>query len=366
MACLRARTKRVEPWVRATCWLPLLSLWACTEPLYSVDGGDEAGSRQPSQDGDVGDDAATALVPGMNEAGLCEGTSCVEAGASDPQLDAGPISPAPDSGLDPVRSIWAGRYATRSFLYSWDGLVESTARLLTLAEIKPLPNGGLVLEEEQCLWEGGWTFIIVSQLRLVFPGTKASAELTFDEKKFESKQAKTMVGYGPAPSSCTSGVTSVPAAPEQVWNTNSSCDCPRTAEVPSSARDCRITDADKDQKPAFTFKVTIGSSRFDYHVTQEERLRLLNGYKHGEKLYADREWLDSTRVVGCVVDGVPKRIADCPLGGGFNCPARHNKTELVKLDDPNIGCEEIIQREVGLFSPSSPVFPAACAGDLGI
>lgn len=350
--------------------LALLALCACTEPLYSVDGGGEAG-QLPSPNSDASAEAGSSNgPPAGSEAGLCEGASCGDAGPSDARVfdqDGGaePLATEIDSGLDPVRSIWAGRYATRSFLYSYDGLVESTARFLTLAEIKPLPDGGLVLEEELCMWEGGWTFIIVSQLRLIYPGTKTSTVLTFDEQTFESKESKALIGYDAAPSGCTSGVTTVAAQPEQVWTTNSTCDCPRNTEVPSSPRDCRLTDTDSDKKPGFTFNVTIGSSRFNYYVTQEERLRLLNGYQVEGRLFAEREFLERTRVVGCSVDGVAKRIEDCPLGGGMNCPAAHNKAELVKIK-ADIGCKEIIQREEGLFSPLRPAFPAACASQLGI
>jgi hypothetical protein len=349
--------------VRGAWLLAFVVFGACTEPRFFADAGADGGFQDPEGPTDPRDGTVPAPPSMPDEAGTCEGTACPgDATPPDPP-DAmmGAVVPvvAPDGGLDALRAPWVGRFATRSFLFSWDGLVESTARLLTLAEIKPTPEGGLVLEEELCLWEGGWVFIVTTQAHIEFPGTKASAALTFTNDNFESLQLKAAVGYGPAPSACTAGVTTTQAQPGQAWLTTNSCDCPRNADVPSSPRDCRLTDADKDRKPGYTFPAKVASSNYDFHVAQEERLRLLNGYRVGEQLFAAREFLDTTKIIECTIEGATRRGADCPTGAGEYCPAAHNKTEFVRIK-PDIGCREIIQREDGTFTKQPPPFPAAC------
>ncbi|HEX6240582.1 MAG TPA: hypothetical protein VFZ61_06810, partial [Polyangiales bacterium] len=161
--------------------------------MYVDDAGDDAG--------DDGGPAGDATSPAPN----CEEPSCLTppqmdggADADEPMLDSGgdaePLT-APEAGLDPARSAWVGRYATRSFLFAQDTPLETTGRFLTLAEIKPGSDGGLVLEEELCLFDGEWVFVVKGRLRVAFPGTRASSTLTYTEDMFSSAQAKARIGY---------------------------------------------------------------------------------------------------------------------------------------------------------------------------
>lgn len=342
----------------------------CAEPVYDAgDGGDdmEPDARLPgAPDGSSSSEATVPTCEGPACTASCETPPCTDEPEAGAPEDAGPdVGPSPEAGLDPIRSSWVGRFATRSFLYSWDGLVEGSARFLTLAQIKPGPDGTLLLEEELCLWEGGWALFVTSQARIIFPGTTASSTLRFDAESFESMEAIAPIGYGASPSGCEAGAATIQAQPEQVWLTNNTCDCPRSTAVPSSARDCRVTDTDPDRKPGYTFNATLASSRFEFHVTQEERLRFLNGYRVGDRLFAERLFADTTHVIGCVIDGVAKRPTDCPLGGAAYCPSSHNKAEFAPIL-PNVGCREIIQREEGLFMKQRPPFPAACPSQVSL
>jgi hypothetical protein len=363
-------SRRVRSAFRAGL-LALSAVGACTEPQYA-DPKDDAAPEDagPPSDAETSSDLDTSISsqPSMDgDGGACQGSNCAADTAMPAQPDA-EVGSMPDAEtvLDPVRANWVGRYASRSYMYSWDGLVEGSARFLTVAEIKPTADGKLVLEEEICMWAGGWRFFVSSQANIVFSPTRTSSELSFSADKFESNMvAKALIGYGPAPSSCTAGVTTTQAQPEQVWLTNNTCDCPRTADVPSSARDCRLTDTDPDGKPGYTFRANVGVYQYQFHVAQEQRLRLLNGYRVEDRLYADREFLETTQVVGCVIDGVTSRISDCQLGGALYCPSKHNKTELVKIKE-NVGCAEVIQREVGIFIKTEPPFPKSCPGEVGL
>jgi hypothetical protein len=344
-------------WLRAAALAACLSVpfvTACTDPIYLDDAGDEAGEPPPD---------------GANLPPSCEEPSCQTPAPMDGGTDGGgdsthdggddaEVSTVPEGGLDAIRSQWVGLYATRSFLFAFDSPLETEARFLTLAEIKPSADGGLVLEEELCLYDGEWAFLVMGRLRVEFTGTRVSSALTFTADGFDSTQGKAAIGYEASASGCSEGGTA-PARPHQVWLAGGSCDCLNGQPVPTSVRDCRLSDEDLDQKPGFTFKAMIGPSTYQYHLVQQERLRLLNGYKLGERLYADREFADTTNVLGCIADGTPKRVADCPLGDGWQCPANTQKAELVPLRAP-LTCRQVIDREAGLFTSPQPSFPSSC------
>jgi hypothetical protein len=345
--------------------LLLAALWgACTPPQYYGD--EDTGTRghEPSADPDAGSDVALAQEASVT---LCEGTACAtspsEAGAAEnvPEDAAADAEPrlAPEAGLDPIRGTWVGRYATRSYLFAWDAPLETHARFLTLAEIKPTADGGLVLEEELCLFDGEWSFFVTAQLRVLYADSRLSAPLQFDAEGFSAMPARALVGYSAQASQCSEGASTAQAEPYQVWLPNQVCDCPRTDALPTSVRDCRLTDADHDQKPGFTFSATGAGTTVTYHVAQEERLRLLNGYRVDQRLYADREFSHVTTIVGCVIDGTTKRPDECALGRSATCPAEHNKVELVPIA-PGLGCRQIIERETGLFQVPMPSFPSRC------
>jgi hypothetical protein len=349
-------------WLRAASLALIVS--SCTEPAYLDPDASEAGKEEVVVPGDASAPEAS-MPPDAARTPLCESPACGpthEAGMPEDASADADAAPSEGSGLDAVRQRWAGRYATRSYLFAYSAPLETASRLLTLAEIKPTVDGGLVLEEELCLFEGEWSFFFTGHLRVEFKGAHVSSPMTFDDQRFSSMQAKASIGYGPAPSGCTAGVTSVEIQPDQVWlGSMFTCDCPRNADVPTSIRDCRLTNEDGDDAPGFTFNLTLAGSSVEFHVAQEERLRLINGYRVGERLYADREFLDTTKVIDCTIDNVDKPAADCPLGGASKtCPTNTHKTELVRIE-PNLGCREIMEREAGLFlSPAPAAFPSSC------
>jgi hypothetical protein len=130
-----------------------------------------------------------------------------------------------------------GRYATRSFVFSFDNPVRVSARYLTLAEITPSADGGLTLTEEPCRFESGFSLITTAHLLEDFPaGVRASVPLSYDAEHFSSSLASVYVGYDPAPEECPPGQsqTVIEARP---WLGNGACDCPTSSAPPTSARD---------------------------------------------------------------------------------------------------------------------------------
>src|SRR5690606_8187550 len=101
------------------------------------------------------------------------------------------------------------------------------------------------------------------------------------------------------------------------------------------------------------------TSRTVFRVAQEQRLRLLNGYRIGDRLYAQREYADVTKVLSCTIDGRPARLEDCALGTIGPCPAMFHPVEMARIH-PQHGCAEIRERETGLFNKLKPEFPGGC------
>lgn len=360
----------------------LLGAWlgACTEPHFEVEdaGGrrDEvdADSETVTTDDDAGasaadrGDAATSPVDTPDAAPAACKTACSDAAldAGTPPSDAGPSVSGGDAalvqadgGLDPIRANWAGRYATRSFVFSYDSMIKTYASYLTLAQIKPTPDGGLVLEEEICRFESTFNAVYTAHLLVDYPvGTKLSAPLMFDANGFESGFASTQIGYGSAPADCVPGMTSSASSPVRPWLSNNVCDCPRdTSMPPTSLRDCRVNDSDGDMQPGNTFRITFNGVGV-FRVVQEQQLRLLKGFRAGDRLFAQRKSADVTRVLACTIEGQVKRIEDCPLGTVGPCSPMFHKVELVPIPE-NVGCAEIRDREQ-LFQATQPDFPAGC------
>lgn len=361
---------------RNVAFLPLfagaLTLAGCTDPVFtptpdaSLDAGGP-GDIQGTEAKDAGADLPDtgALAPAGEE---CEGGPCRSVDGSAPWThdggagDAGPGADAGDAALDPVRAKWAGHYATRSALFTFDDPFKGSARLLSLVDIVPTPDGGLRLEEQLCDFEGDWTFFVTGVLKYQFVEAHGSAALTYDVNGFDAEQMTLQIGYGPAPAGCTPGATMMKGE-GQVWLTTSTCDCPRSEDPPTSARDCRVIDPEADREPGATFSAAVDASPIVFRVVQEERVRLLKGYRLGDRLYADRWFEDTTHILSCILNGVPTLAANCPLGAAKSCPSRHNKVEFVSLKEP-LTCAQVIAMELALFLSPLPNYPETCPSEV--
>jgi hypothetical protein len=340
---------------------------ACTDPVFEPDAGEIDAAGPPNRRTEPGEDGG-----GQKPPPLCEASSCYDdAGGSPPSellpdsgTDAGREPDAgsePDAGLDPVRAKWAGRYAARSALFTFDDPLMSTAKLLSVVSIVPTDTGGLRLEEEMCLYEGGWSFLFTGVLRYTFSNTRGSVPLTYSEEDFNSELMTLQIGYGPAPSNCRPGMTA-DASDEQVWLT-STCDCPRNDEPPTSKRDCRVTDQEGDKEAGATFRASINASEIVYRTTQEERVRLTKGYRREDRLFADRLFEDTTRILDCTIDNKLTAAASCPNGVPKNCPSKFNQVEMVGIKKSE-GCAQVIAQEAALFDAPLPSYPLACPAEV--
>ncbi|HTU63094.1 MAG TPA: hypothetical protein VMF89_31760, partial [Polyangiales bacterium] len=181
------------------------------------------------------------------------------------------------------------------------------------------------------------------------------------EDKFDSELMKLQIGYGPTPQECRSGGT-LTKRDDQVW-LSATCDCPRNEDTPTSVRDCRLTDQESDRAPGATFPATIDTQAIRYHAAQEERLQFLRGFRLDGRLYADRLFEDTTRVLDCTVNDVQTSSARCPQGVPKPCPSKYNKVELFKPTG-NYDCERVIAEEHALFRSPQSAFPDACPAEL--
>jgi hypothetical protein len=325
-------------------------------------------------DADGGATAPAQAQPDMMEAGAplatppnCEGPACGEEAGSmfvPTLLDGGGLEAgtglAPDAALDEVRRTWVGRYAARSALFAFDDPLKSSATLLSIITIEPDESGGLIMEEEMCFYEGSWNFFYTGQLQYTYTDTRGSTKLNYDKENFNSELLKLQIGYGPTPSECRPGST-LSAGPTRPWLT-STCDCPGTEDTPTSVRDCRVTDQDNDGDPGATFGASIDTQVISYHTTQEERVALRNGFRRNDRLYADRFFEETTRVLDCTVDGRTTAASSCPSGVPKPCPSNHNKVELVGA--PNITCAQVIAMESALFLSPLPNYPQSCPSEV--
>ncbi|HEX6245291.1 MAG TPA: hypothetical protein VFZ61_30425, partial [Polyangiales bacterium] len=219
-----------------------------------------------------------------------------DAGDATDAGDAGLSSARDASGLDAARATWVGRYATRSYVFWYDPPVRAIGSYLTLAEITPSADGGLMLTEELCRFESSFSWGITAQVEVNFPaGVRLSAPLTYDDEHFSAAPARAYVGYAAAPADCAPGKTS-PVEDGRAWF-GGTCDCSNSSAPPTSARDCRVTDPDGDGEPGTTFQGALDSTAAVFRVTQEQHLRLVNGYRSGDRVFAQREFADVTRVL---------------------------------------------------------------------
>lgn len=353
---------------------------ACTEPTFDAPDADDRGERHdadvsPSsvdaeRDADEAEpDAAAARVDAAacadcrSDAGSdASAQTTLDAQVAAVDAQAATIDAQTAPVLDAVRARWAGRYAVRSFVFGNSLLYQASGKYLTLAEIKPTSAGGLELEEEICRFETSLPYWGVTlHFAADYPaGTRLSTPLTFDAQSFGSVPASALIGYGSAPADCAGATTSRSASPVRSWLSGNECECPRDPDsIPISAKDCRVYDSDADGQPGHTFRAIFAGSSGVFRVAQEQRLSLVNGYRVGERLFAQRAFSDVTKVLGCTVDGVATRVADCPLGTDGPCPAEHNPAELVRIE-AEYGCRDIIQREQAWFMSQRPQFPAGC------
>jgi hypothetical protein len=341
---------------------------ACTEPVFrsDQDGSVDAAGQPSGPEAPVTPGGTATLMGPMG----CVDPSCSEGGAPvvdddagfDAGTNAGGALDLPDAGLDELRAKWVNRYAARSALFSYGDLLKSSAKLLSIVTIAPDDQDGLIVTEEMCYYEGGWNFVVSGQLQYTYVESRGSAKLNYSADHFDSEMIKVHIGYGPAPSECRAGAT-VPKGGEQTWITGGTCDCPRSLDPPTSPRDCRLTDPEKDMKAGASFRATVDTSVIMYRATQEERVLFRNGFRANGRLYADREFDDTTSVLDCTVDNTPTKAADCPGGNAKNCPSKYNKVELVPIKD-TYDCKRVIVEELGLFASPLPPYPEGCPADV--
>jgi hypothetical protein len=271
----------------------------------------------------------------------------------------------PDGGLDAVRAGWVGRYAARSWVFSFDNAdiisVQTLGSYLTLVDITPSPDGGLTLREEVCRFDSGFQAAGIGvHVRIDYPpGVSLTTPLSYDAQRFSTQTASAYAGYGAAPAGCTPGATAMAGGPVRPWLTNNMCDCPTTNAPPISARDCRVIDSDSDGQPGNTFTITTGGSVGVYNVAQEQPLALVNGYREGERLYAQRQYGDKTKVLSCTIDGKAAALSSCALGTVGACLPTYNPVEMLRIQ-PQQGCADIRQRELAWFERAQPAFPTGC------
>lgn len=353
----------------ATLWLWLVLASACTDPVFAPDAGteprDEAGTpaqtlpQEPMESG-----TPPPTVPN------CEGNACGDDASSSTfgptQLDGGANEAGaelmPDAALDETRMKWVGRYAARSALFAFDDPLKSSARLLSIVTIQPDESGGLSMEEEMCYYEGGWSYLFNGQLVYTFTNTRGTVKLNYREDGFDGEQLTLHIGYGASPADCRPGATS-PRGEARPWLTSSTCDCPRNEDPPTSLRDCRVIDQESDRNAGATFAASIDTQTISYHVTQEERVALRAAYRLEGRIYADRFFEETTRVLECVIDGKTATGTGCPGGVAKPCPSKYNKVEMVRIDPP-IKCEQVITMEQGLFIKTLPNYPQSCPSEV--
>lgn len=273
-------------------------------------------------------------------------------------LDAGADRSGDEAGTagDPVRDRWLGRYAVRTALFAVDGILQNAAQMLSLVEIKR-GGDGLVLEEQLCKFEGGWNDLLVEgQLRFLFPDTKQQAPLSYDADTFSSAVNVFTYGYGPLPPGCATA-SSLALGPVPPWRSGD-CLCVQDPGPPSDLRDCRINDVDGDGQAGFSFQFAVSGIPWVYQAVQEERIRYLNGYRQGDRLFAGQEFDLNTSILGC--SGPP---GDCQPSDGTSCPAKYNRSEFAPIMG-DFTCARAIEREPDLFPGPVVAFPAGCRADI--
>jgi hypothetical protein len=307
----------------------------------------------------------------VTRAALCVASAWLLAGCTEPRFapeksadqsaaDASGTAPAEGPDDDPRWAPWIGHYAARSIMYATDGLLRPTSEELSLVVIEQRGDR-LVLSQQLCLFEGGWSFVgLEGNLRYRYlDDVSFVAELVPSGRNFETQPARFRVGFDREPPRACAGASS--AASDQPW-LSGDCTCPGAVDkVPAKASDCRVTDPDQDGQPGVTLSAALGGTRLAYYAAQEVVVRYSNGYRIDDRLYANIEGLTSTTVFGC---NMPELAANCEVGTATPCPSEFNKTVFVPLADGDYDCERVVRERAGLFPTPIPPFPGACAAGL--
>jgi hypothetical protein len=309
-------------------------------------------------------------LPQVTRAALWLGSAWLLAGCTAPRFapeQSTDRSPA-DAGTagaaqveeDPRWAPWIGRYAARSILYATDGLLRPTSEEISLVVIEPRGDR-LVLEQQLCLFEGGWSFVgLEGNLRYRYlDDVSFVTELVVRGKNFETEPALFRLGFESAvPRACAEARS---AASDRPW-LSGECACPgATSMLPAKSNDCRVTDPDQDEQPGVTFNAALSGTRLSYYAAQEVVVRYSNGYRIDDSLYANVESFASTTVFGC---DMPELAAGCMVGTARPCPTEFNKTVFVPLADDDYDCSRVVRERAGLFPTPIPPFPGACAAGI--
>ena len=356
--CSFVRAPRVS---RSPAWLAglLHVLSACADPRFGDTDAGGAGQLGNGQDAQQG-------LP-------CDAGSCPDSPNGGPDADGpdadGPDADGPDADSpadasddgaaltgDPVRDTWIGRYAVRSAMYSVDGFLHSVAEMLSLVQIKA-SGAGLVLEEQLCKFEGGWNTVLVEgYVRYEFPPVKSTATMSYTSEGFGSATNIFAYGYAEPPAACL-GAATLAVDPAPPWWTGD-CSCTQESGPPTDLSDCRITDPEPDSHPGITLDALVNGTVWPYYGVQQQRVRYLNGYRQGNRLYASQEARDTTHIFEC-----PGAPAGCLVGAAVACPPRYNTSEFAPIAG-NYDCQRLVLEESGLFPTPIAPFPAACPNDL--
>ena len=195
-------------------------------------------------------DREDAALDGGMELSTCDGASCFQTQRPDVDGTLQPDTGAPDTQVDP-RTRWEGRYAAYSQLFA-AGVPPSFAEYFSLVEIKR-EGTGLVMEQQLCLFDGGWNALLIAgHLRFAYPAeARARSVLSYDMESFSTSAMTFYVGMTES-STCPAGAATAPASIDQArWLAGQSCECATTPQ-PANSKDCRVLDSDKDQQPGVT------------------------------------------------------------------------------------------------------------------
>jgi hypothetical protein len=279
-----------------------------------------------------------------------------DAGADDADADASEPASA-DSRAGTNGSGWAGRYAARSFLYSLDGLLRPSAEDISLVVIEA-EGDGYTLQRQPCLYEGHVSFLLEGNLRYEYPRTlpPVRSALIADGAKFSTELAHYTVGFTrELPDECDSA-SSAPSVESWV---SGSCQCPEDRDaLPARPDDCRVDDPEQDGLPGARYDVVVSSGMtWSYQTAQEVEFRYVNGFRRGDRLYADVDTDAHTVVLSCSEPG--NIAAGCSLQDSTPCPARYNDTVFVLVEE-EYDCARVIAEKNTLFPTPLPDFPAGC------
>lgn len=311
---------------KAGCRLAISSLMlaasghACTQPTFSnrglaehdaaitsepemADGdakdeqGEEDASSDPARPSEPDDGATSVDASVRTDAGVGDVVSGGEAGITASQ-DAGPPPTMQHNDAGSAGSLpeWAqaliGTYAKRSVSFSYDAQsnppntrnIEDS--ILTIEQ----DGAGLRAKVQLCHYEvqlTGWRPLSF-KYAFVIPPVKAPILLGADNT-FSSEPMTQQLGFDPARNDCQGSVGRSRYI-DQTWNTGPTCTCAST-RVPTTLNDCRLTDADGDNRAGITAtaQVVPFADLSDVVMVFQQSVTLVEGHVVANKNHTLKE-----------------------------------------------------------------------------